>query len=76
MTLRVDLEQWTLNALARLGGSGRIVPIARDVWDHHQADIAEYPDGLFTWQYDMRWAAQSLAKKGQLKQANGVWSLP
>jgi hypothetical protein len=75
MSLRADLEQWTLDALNRLGGSGKIVPIAREIWESHQTDIAKYPNGMFTWQYDMRWAGQSLAKKGRLSQTKGVWSL-
>jgi hypothetical protein len=74
MSLRVDLEGWILDALKRLGGSGKIVPIAKDIWTHHQVDISRYPDGLFTWQYDMRWAGESLAKQGKLSRSNGLWT--
>ncbi len=74
MSLRSDLEQWILDALERLGGSARIVPIAKDVWTHHEADIAKYANGLFTWQYDMRWSGESLAKKGKISRSSGIWS--
>ncbi len=74
MSLRAELEGWILDALRRAGGSARIVPIAKDVWTHHEGDIAKYSSGLFTWQYDMRWAGESLAKQGKIVRAAGVWS--
>ena len=74
MTIRADLEQWILDAVASYGGNAKIVEIAEFIWKNHQGEISGYPKGLYTWQYDMRWASQSLRDQGKLKKSGGIWS--
>jgi len=70
-----DLEAWVLISLRQLGGKARIKDIAKIIWDSHRDEL-ERTDLLYTWQYDMRWAALKLRKKKKLKEADGkVWEL-
>jgi hypothetical protein len=72
---RDDLEAWVLAALKELGGKARIKDVAKVIWNTHRAKL-ETTDLLYTWQYDMRWAATKLRKKKKLKEAdNKVWEL-
>jgi hypothetical protein len=50
--------------------------VAKAIWDKHKREL-ERTDLLYTWQYDMRWAAMKLRKKKKLKKAgtNKVWEL-
>jgi hypothetical protein len=56
-----------------------LVDVARHIWSRHEADLRAAGDLFFTWQYDMRWAAQKLrdAKKLAYERKNGrpVWRL-
>ncbi len=79
MAQRADLRDWLLEALNSLGGKSQIVPICQCIWDNHEKDLRESSDLFFTWQYDIRWAATQLRKKGLMKFADesprGVWEL-
>jgi hypothetical protein len=62
-----------------LGGAGTVVEVAREIWQRHEADLRGSGDLFYTWQYDMRWAAQVLRDTGQAKPASttsrGWWEL-
>ena len=79
MATKHDLEDWVYEALKSLGGSGRIIEIAKIIWASHEADLKGSGDLFFTWQYDMRWAANRLRRLGKMRAAevspNGVWEL-
>lgn len=70
------LKPWVLEALRALGGRGRVIEVARYVWANHEQELRQEGDLLYTWQYDMRWAAQRLRHEGKLKAVNGDRSLP
>ena len=53
-------------ALRNLGGSGRVVEVAKQIWKDHESDLRAADDLFYTWQYDMRWAAQELQQEGKL----------
>ena len=76
---RALLQEWVVDALRDLGGSGRIVDVLKTVWKHHQREIEGSGDMFYTWQYDIRWAAMSLRKSGRLRSATdterGSWEL-
>jgi hypothetical protein len=75
MLKRDDLQAWVLYALKQLGGKGRIKDITKIIWSLHRNEL-EQTDLLYTWQYDMRWAATVLRKKKKLKEADGKnWEL-
>ena len=47
------------------------------IWKHHENDLQTAGSLFYTWQYDMRWAAQKLQKEGKLSKAgkNYTWFL-
>lgn len=67
MLTKQHLPNVVLAALARLGGSGSVIEVARDVWQYNEAELRASGDLFYTWQYDLRWAAQHLRDEGQLK---------
>lgn len=79
MATKHDLQDWIIDALTPLGGSARLVAIARVIWAAHEGELRNSGDLFFTWQYDMRWAANRLRRMGRLRPAevspSGVWEL-
>ena len=77
-----DKEQlliWVKEAIQAHNGSASILEIARHIWVNHEKELRQSGDLFFTWQYDMRWAACKLRKKGFLKPTKkspvGKWEL-
>ena len=75
MATKHDLPSWIEAALSRLGGSGTVVEVARAIWDEHEQDLRESGDLFFTWQYDMRWAAQTLRENKRAALDGRRWTL-
>lgn len=48
-------------------------------WDHYEEELRRSGDLLYTWQYDIRWAATELRKTGFMIEATesprGIWQL-
>jgi hypothetical protein len=63
MATREDLDGWLIDALTRLGGSGSIVDICKHIWEQHETELKNSGNLLYTWQYDVRWAANRLRRK-------------
>jgi hypothetical protein len=66
-------------ALTALGGRGRIAEICKYIWEAHEAELRNSGDLFYTWQYDVRWAANRLRASGKMKPAilspSGIWEL-
>jgi hypothetical protein len=79
MASKADLRDWVMEAIDALGGGGTVVEVCREVWNRHESDLEMSGDLFFTWQYDIRWAAQDLRDQGRLMSASeaprGVWAL-
>ena len=79
MVDKVDLQGWVKDYLRERGGEGSIVDVCRWVWKRHENGLRSSGDMFFTWQYDIRWAADKLRKTGELRQASesprGIWQL-
>lgn len=71
MATKYDLQPWVEEALRALGGSGTVVEVARLIWQRHEADLRSSGDLFYTWQYDMRWAAQTLRDTGRARLSAG-----
>jgi len=75
---KADLTGWVIDALKSNGGEASILYVARHIWEHHEKDLAGH-DLFYSWQYDMRWAATELRKKGLMVPADddrrGKWTL-
>jgi hypothetical protein len=78
-TTKELLKLWVMDALKASGGSASVVEVSRFIWENHEGEIRAGGDLLFTWQYDVRWAAHSLRRSGLLKSVDesprGVWEL-
>lgn len=78
MASRHDLTDWVLEALRNLGGSASVLEVCKEVWKLHESELRR-GDLFYTWQYDIRWAALVLRKKGKMAGANdaarGIWAL-
>lgn len=79
MASREDLEVWVYEAICRHGGEASLLDVARDIWQQHEGDLRASGSLFYSWQYDMRWAAQRLRDKGRLMRADlaprGVWAV-
>lgn len=78
MLKRDDLQQWVVDALKGYGGKARLIDVAKHIWETHEQEL-KHSRLLYTWQYDMRWAATKLRHKKMLKMPEdcprGVWEL-
>lgn len=79
MATKDVLQIWVSDALSAHGGRASIVEVARFIWNHHEADLLKSGDLMFTWQYDMRWAANILRRNSIMKSVDiskkGIWEL-
>lgn len=71
MATKEDLEGWILDALRARGGSAHVVDVCRHIWLNHESDLRASGDLFYTWQYDVRWAAQKLRNRGILRSVDG-----
>jgi hypothetical protein len=73
------MESWIVEALQALGGEGSIARICEQVWRSHETDLRRSGDLFYTWQYDIRWAAQRLRDQRVLvpdgQAPRGIWRL-
>lgn len=76
--LRSDFEVWVADALNHHGGSATLKQVAIHIWNEHSTELKD-PLYFYSWQYDYRWAATSLRKKGIMKSIQdsrrGIWEL-
>lgn len=79
MATKEHLQDWVLEALEELGGSGTVVDVCEVVWRRHESDLRASGRLFYTWQYDIRWAAQKLRDDGRLRtkegKRGGPWEL-
>jgi hypothetical protein len=73
---REDLQPLIIAALKANGGRARVYQVCKYVWDNHEDQIRLSGKLLYTWQYDIRWAAQLLRDAGILKPAHGDRTKP
>jgi hypothetical protein len=77
MPFKEDLKKWVLQAIDANKGSANLIDVAKYIWDNHESDLRSSGEGFYTWQYDMRWAAQALRDEGILANADstprGIW---
>lgn len=73
---RIIMKNWIIEALNHLGGKARPRDVSKYIWEHYETELKNSGDSLYTWQYDIRWAAQSLRNEGVLKPINNRRDLP
>ena len=79
MVNKLTLQDWVRDALKKSGGSAPLVQVAKQIWSAHEKELRSAGDLFYTWQYDMRWAAERLRKQGVMKTVAispaGLWEL-
>lgn len=65
MATKQSLKHWVLEAVDDLG-SANVVSVSRWIWENYEHDLRASGDLFYTWQYDIRWAAQVLRNTGVL----------
>jgi hypothetical protein len=73
---REVLTDWVVDALRAQGGASNVKGVAKYIWDHHEQELRDSGDLFYTWQYDVRWAAQKLRKRGRIRAVNDRKNLP
>jgi len=73
------LVEWVAEALRANGGRADVLTLSKAIWEAHEADLRASGDLFYTWQYDIRWAANILRRTGRMKPAEdserGLWEL-
>ncbi|WP_370581059.1 hypothetical protein [Snodgrassella alvi] len=59
-----------------LGGSGWPKDVSKYIWDKYEQELKASGSMLYTWQYDLRWAAQQLRNEKKLKPVHKRRDLP
>ncbi|WP_298809873.1 hypothetical protein [uncultured Sphingomonas sp.] len=76
---REQMQLWVRESLGELGGEAKIIDVAKHIWLRHEDDLRQAGDAFYTWQYDMRWAADQLRRTGKLalrkEGSRSIWSL-
>jgi hypothetical protein len=76
---KADLPALVSEALEALRGRGSLVAVSRQIWEAHEQDLRASGNLFYTWQYDIRWAANRLRRSGIMKGAKssptGIWEL-
>jgi hypothetical protein len=71
MANRETLKEWVYRAVKALGGEASVVEVAKYIWENHEAELRRSGDLFYTWQYEMRWAAQKLRDEKKFAAAAG-----
>lgn len=79
MPVRVKAESWIVEALKINGGEATIPQVCKYIWTNYEEVLRASGDDFYIWQYEVRWAAMYLRKKGILKAADkgkrGIWQI-
>lgn len=65
-----SLQDWILLALMDSDGEASVLEVSKWVWQNREDELRRSGNLFYTWQYDLRWAAQLLRNEGVL-QATG-----
>ncbi|CNG52390.1 hypothetical protein OU748_004144 [Yersinia enterocolitica] len=76
MVTRDSMKVWIVECLNSRGGAGWPKDVAKYVWEKYESELKASGDILYTWQYDLRWAAQQLRNADILKPVNNRRDLP
>jgi hypothetical protein len=79
MAKKAHLQRWLVESLQSRGGSASPVNVCRDVWQMHEPELRMSGDLFYTWQHDIRGAAEKLRDAGVLlpedEAPRGIWRL-
>jgi hypothetical protein len=71
MITRESLKKIVVEALKANDGRAYVADVCKYIWDNYESELKNSGRILYTWQYDVRWAAQKLRDNGTLKPVYG-----
>jgi len=74
---RHKLEEIIIEYLEMNKKRASLLEISQYIWEKYENHLRESGKIFYTWQYDLRWAANSLRRKGVIKSGlrKGLWEL-
>jgi hypothetical protein len=76
---REDFKPLITEALKFYDGAASIYNVSKFIWENYHTKIYSSKRFLYTWQYDLRWAAQQLRDEGVMVKGSeatrGKWEL-
>ena len=76
---KTDFPGLVVEALREHDGACDLALVAKYIWDNYEAELRASGRIFYTWQYDARWAADKLRRRGIMKAAKesprGIWEL-
>lgn len=73
------LQEWLTDILIDRNGEATIIEICIDIWDKYEDILRDEGELFYTWQYDVRWVASDMRKRGLMEEASssgkGLWQL-
>lgn len=76
MVTRESMKLWIIECLKERDGSAWPREVSKYVWENYEVELKASGEVLYTWQYDIRWAAQQLRDDGVLRSVNRRRDLP
>ena len=64
---RKVLSEIIIECLKKSNGRSTLLEVSKYVWDNYENELRESGKIFYTWQYDLRWAANELRKLGIMK---------
>ncbi len=64
---RKDLPDLLYKTISSLGKKAPMTIVFREFWKLYACNLDSSENMFYTWNYDLRWAATELRKKGKMK---------
>lgn len=70
MLSKKDLGRFIVECLEQKNGRASLIEVSKYIWANYEQELRESGELFYTWQYDYRWQATELRKKGVLKESS------
>lgn len=77
MLSKQDLSDIIIECIKLNNGRASVLEVSKYIWTNYEKELRSSGDIFYTWQYDYRWQATELRKKGILKKHDNsrYWEL-
>jgi|CeladaMinimDraft_18_1061708.scaffolds.fasta_scaffold00911_2 hypothetical protein len=64
---RKELSEFIIECLKKNDGKATLLQVSQYIWENYEKELRKDGKIFYTWQYDLRWAANNLRKQGIMK---------